>query len=89
MAANARTTTSVYLSTDNVITTGDIRLFGWWGTLNLAAGAQTTMGPTTWTVPLTVAAGTYYAGVITDTDGVIPETNEANNAGVGNQVTVP
>ncbi|MFZ5470393.1 MAG: CARDB domain-containing protein, partial [Myxococcota bacterium] len=76
----------LYLSTDAVITTSDIRV----GTRyvgSLAGGASNTATVNV-TVPTTVAIGNYYWGAIADYSAAIAEGNETNNAMTGNAVAV-
>jgi subtilase family serine protease len=76
----------IYLSTDATITTGDT-LVATRSVPNLAAGAESTEN-TVVTIPSSVASGTYYIGVIADTDNRIAESDETNNVLMGNQITV-
>jgi subtilase family serine protease len=76
----------IYLSTDNVITTSDI-LIGGRGIDGLASGASSP-ADTTVTIPTSVAPGTYYIGAIADSYNSVAESNEANNALAGNQITI-
>jgi subtilase family serine protease len=71
-------TTTLYLSTDQVLDAADVVL-GTRAVPALAPGA-TDSGSTTVTVPATLAAGTYYVIGKADGPGVITESNEANNA---------
>ena len=43
---------------------------------------------TTVTIPVSLAPGTYYIGAIADTSNNVSESNEANNALAGNQITI-
>jgi subtilase family serine protease len=76
----------VYLSTDNVITTSDA-LIGYRYVSNLASRSSS-QDNTAITVPSSIAAGTYYIGAIADMWGHVPESDEANNALAGNQITI-
>jgi len=67
----------VYLSTDEIITTGDTYL-GQEYISSLAAGAEITY-TTTITIPVNVT-GTYYFGAIADTKSKINESDESNNS---------
>jgi len=73
---------SVYLSTDNTITTADT-LLGSVSESPLAAGASIAVS-----IPITLAAraGTYYLGAIADPAGAVTEASESNN--VSNVVPV-
>lgn len=77
----------IYLSTNSTISTADTLLTtdqvaaitggGWgspWHTLNLSTSG--------------IAAGTYYLGVIADYNSAVSETDEANNASGGLQITI-
>jgi subtilase family serine protease len=69
----------LYLSTDNVITTGDT-LVATRSVARLAAGSSDTA---TWNVVLpNVPAGAYYLGTIADSGGAVAESDETNNASV-------
>jgi subtilase family serine protease len=76
----------LYLSTDNVITTSDIRL-GYHYVAAMAAGAAISSQNTV-TVPSTLAPGTYYIGAIADYSNNVAESDETNNALAGSQITV-
>ncbi|OGP93795.1 MAG: hypothetical protein A2157_12395 [Deltaproteobacteria bacterium RBG_16_47_11] len=77
---------SVYLSSDATITTNDSKI----GTtyLNgLATNAEqrvTVNGQ----VPSKFSLGKYYVGAIADTGNQVAESNESNNARVGNQISI-
>jgi subtilase family serine protease len=76
----------IYLSTDAVITPSDIKI----GSRNvgfLYSGVSSSDN-TLVTIPSTIPGGTYYIGVIADPRNGLEESNETNNALVGNQVTV-
>ena len=67
-----------YLSTNDYISTSDLSL----GTsrIMVAAGhTSTTTFTRSLTIPLTVAAGTYYLGFLIDPDKSMSEANETNN----------
>lgn len=76
-----------YLSTDALITTGDIMLDGERAVPALAGNASSTVS-TQLTVPLTTPAGTYYVGVIVDGENQQVETNEGNNSSSPSAVTI-
>ena len=67
----------VYLSTNNVISTGDIlvsnRSFG-----SLSAGSTNSQS-VTFTLSSSISTGTYYWGIILDPYNVVSESNENNN----------
>ena len=71
---------------DAAITTADLRL-GTRSVGSLAAGAVSS-ATTSVTIPPTVAAGTYYVGAVADYANTAQESNETNNARVGNVITV-
>ncbi len=77
-ATAAASTTGLYLSTDNVITTADIQL-ATHATPSLAAGAfdNETLTPV---FSGGQAAGTYFMGVVADSGAAIGESSETNNA---------
>ena len=77
---------AIYLSTDNVITTGDTRI-GSRFVVSLDAGASNA-ADTTVTIPTSVAPGDYYLGVIADYSSMVQESDETNNALAGDQITV-
>jgi hypothetical protein len=66
-----------YLSTDENITTSD-RLLGSNSGASASAGASLTTSRTL-TIPSTVAAGTYYLGVLLDKDNTVTEWSDSNN----------
>ncbi len=66
-----------YLSKDSTITVSDLSVGSRWIN-NLGSGASSN-GSTKVTIPLTLAAGTYYLGAIADFSGVRIEQNENNN----------
>ena len=55
----------------------------WW----LAAGASQVVSGS-FTIPTSLAAGTYYVGAIADSAAVVTEGNEANNTLAGNTIVV-
>jgi hypothetical protein len=77
----------LYLSSDSTITADDIYL-GSDDVPAMAAENWYTLESTTVTIPATLAAGTYYVGVIADYNGKINEDREANNASAGAVLTV-
>ena len=83
-AAAAASDTGIYLSADSTITTGDT-LIATYNTPGLAAGASDAENIAL-AFPTNLTPGTYYLGAITDYDGHITETSEANN--VSNAVPV-
>ncbi len=76
----------LYLSTDATITTADI-LIGTQEVGNLASGASSA-GNAVVELQTTVPPGTYYLGAIGDYNNRIAETNESNNALIGNSITI-
>ena len=77
----------LYLSTDNVITTGDVALGSQLSFTSIAAGGTQTQS-VTFTVP-SVSTGTYYMGALVDVANAVSESDETNNGGVrGGQITV-
>jgi len=76
----------IYLSTDSVIDTGDI-LVGDRLLPSLGVGL-TDAGVTAVTIPANTPSGSYFLGAVADHQSALPESNEANNALAGNQVTV-
>ena len=78
-SSNARATTvGFYLSTDDVVTTGDI-LLGSRATSTLATGASDSASLTI-TIPTSLSPGTYYLGAVVDINNSEAETNEDNNS---------
>jgi hypothetical protein len=79
--------TAVYLSSDPQINASDICVQSE-SRPGLAAGGQTTLS-TSFYIPLWLVPGSnYYWGAIVDSDSRVPETNETNNAAVGNLTVV-
>lgn len=78
LGASSSAYVGIYLSTDPVITTADLRL-GSRSVGALAAGASSS-GSVSLVVPATLAPGTYYLGAIADYSGAARESDEANNA---------
>jgi hypothetical protein len=76
----------LYLSTDAAITSSDT-LLGTRSVAGLASGGSSS-GTTTVTIPLGLAAGTYYLGAIADSAGTVPESNEGNNALTGGTIVI-
>ena len=75
-----------YLSADPVITANDLRL-GARFVQNLAAGASSS-GNVSFGIPVNLMPGTYYWGVIADFTQTQSESNENNNALVGNTILI-
>lgn len=88
--SSAASKTGIFLSTDFAITTSDTLLT----VVNTPAlSAANSAGSTDFetvqfTVPTSLARGTYYIGAIADYDGRVGETNEANNASIGFAINV-
>lgn len=78
VGASKATTVSIYLSTDAVITPTDLRL-GYAYVAVLAPGA-TSPSTLSVSVPSHLAEGTYYLGAFVDSNGLVAESNEGNNA---------
>lgn len=75
-----------YLSTDNIITESDVRIGSRW-IPSLATGATNTQNMDVW-VPSTMAAGTYYLGVIVADIYQIPDANTGNNSLTTQTITI-
>ncbi len=54
----------------------------------ILAGGESSSATTNVTVPPNVPAGVHYVVAVADSTGIVPESNEANNVGVGNRVTI-
>jgi M6 family metalloprotease-like protein len=80
-AASGAFVVKFYLSTDSVITTTDVFL-GEKSMPSIAAAATTGIDEANFTIPETLALGTYYAGWIYDPDNTVAESNNANNVAV-------
>jgi hypothetical protein len=76
----------IYLSTDPVITTDDTLLTNQY-IGGLGAGAQQNISRNAM-IPASLAAGTYYLGVIADYTGLQDESNEVNNTLAGTSINV-
>jgi len=76
----------IYLSADPVITTADTRV-GAPSIAALAAGQSITNGTAVY-IPNSVAAGSYYWGVIADYANALPETDEVNNILAANTIDI-
>ena len=76
----------IYLSTDTIITTDDKRI-GYRYVSSLAAG-DANSEDTVITLSSSLEAGTYSIGAIADTSSSVTESDETNNAHVGNQITI-
>ncbi len=71
---------SIYLSTDNVITTSDMNLGfldDWTRYRDVGAGGETTIAGGIY-MPQ-APSGQYYIGIIVDAENLVPESNETNN----------
>lgn len=77
----------LYLSLDNTIATGDIKIGSRTSPALLPGAIDQKNTPVT--IPTTVAPGTYFLGACADDPGVILETNEGNNCKAGNTITLP
>ena len=80
-------TLKFYLSTDVTITSTDIPLTASRTVASLGVGASST-ATTNVMVPTTVAAGTYYIGVIADANNAQIENNEINNSNSPSMVSI-
>ena len=69
----------IYLSTDAVITTADRYVNGGRTIYGLGAGEESAVD-TVVAIPANLDPGTYYVGVIVDSDDLQPESDETNNA---------
>jgi len=79
--------TNFYLSTNRFISTGDTFLGS--ATFSLGAGTTSTLSASV-TIPLSVASGSYFLGVLADPSNSIAEVDESNNgAGLAGTVFVP
>lgn len=70
----------IYLSSDDLISTGDIQLGGDLYFISIDAASTSTFTGHQFTVP-SQPDGTYYLGAIVDIYNDIPETDETNNGG--------
>ncbi|MCP3866616.1 MAG: hypothetical protein GY703_00670, partial [Gammaproteobacteria bacterium] len=79
-------TLGLYLSTDPIITTGDLLL----GTreIGLLATGDEVSQDTFVTIPASLDVGLYYVGVIGDSYDAIAEWDETNNAMAGNAIRI-
>ncbi|WP_242353934.1 MULTISPECIES: CARDB domain-containing protein [Anaeromyxobacter] len=84
--ASPATMVSIYLSTDPVITTSDLRLG--YGTFAMPAPGETSSATLTVSVPSSVAQATYYLGAILDPYDQVKEESETNNASAGAALTL-
>ncbi len=75
---SAASTTGLYLSTDSTITAADM-LLGTFSSSALQSGG-TQNGSISLLLPASLAAGTYYLGVVADSTSTVAESNESNNA---------
>src|SRR5258705_2901410 len=75
---SAASTTCLYLSTDSTITATDT-LLGTFSSSALQSGG-TQNGSISLLLPASLAAGTYYLGVVADSTSTVAESNESNNA---------
>src|SRR5689334_17163605 len=69
---------SAYLSPDPAISNQDV-IVATVSVVGLQAGTTTDWQPQEITIPPTLAAGTYYVGVLVDDGNAVGETNETNN----------
>jgi Ca2+-binding RTX toxin-like protein len=83
---------TLYLSTNSTITTSDTVLYTDTSTGTMSTGEVNPEGPGTLALNLAgFAPGTYYIGVIADSNGVVAEspTGESNNVSNVIQITIP
>jgi subtilase family serine protease len=85
--------TRFYLSTNSTLDAGDVQLDESRIVPPLAAGASS-VGSTSVTIPAGTAAGAYFLFARADDDGMVSETNEANNTSsarvtIGPDLSVP
>ncbi|MCC7420972.1 MAG: hypothetical protein IT428_11885 [Planctomycetaceae bacterium] len=77
-ASSGSFTVNYYISADATITTGDTLLKS--VSRSTIAGSGSQQWTESVTIPSSLAAGTYYLGVVVDPGNAIRERNEANNA---------
>jgi len=85
-AASGSFSNGFYLSTDPVITAGDVYITGN-SNSGLAPGAQFNWGGPTLTIPAGTLPGSYYIGILVDRTNAVGESNENNNY-VASPITV-
>jgi hypothetical protein len=85
-AAPAKFFVGIYLSTDSVFDSGDT-LIGHREVGPVLSPGSTYDGELVGTIPSDYR-GTYYIIAVADVDGVVPETDETNNALTGNQIII-
>lgn len=86
VASGSPVTVGIYLSEDDVITAADMRIY-WRTTTSLSAGSWNTLLSTV-TIPSTLKPGRYYLGAIVDYNNVWLESDEHNNAVVGDPLVI-
>ncbi|MDD5774105.1 MAG: CARDB domain-containing protein, partial [bacterium] len=86
VGAISTSTAGIYISTDSTITTSDTRL-GTAAIASLAAGASG-YATTSVAISSTLAPGQYYIGAIADYNNARKESDETNNALVGNIIDI-
>jgi subtilase family serine protease len=80
----------IYLSTDNVITTGDTPLSGLVAVGALGAGATSPITTLGVQIPAAIAPGAYFIGAIADVSGQVTESDENDNTrAVAIQLVLP
>jgi len=84
MVASDATKVGIYLSADNVITKDDQLIYLDDLQAIASGGSQARTG--SFAMPVNIAGGTYYVGVIADNGNLVTELNEANNTGVGGTI---
>ena len=85
-AASGSFSNGFYLSTDPVITAGDVYITGN-SNSGLAPGAQFNWGGPTLAIPAGTSPGSYYIGILVDRTNAVGESNENNNY-VASPITV-
>jgi subtilase family serine protease len=85
-AASGAFSNGFYLSTNQIISSGDTYLDGN-SNVSLPAGAQHNWGSATLTIPAATLPGNYYIGIVVDRTKVVAESNENNNY-VSSPITV-
>lgn len=85
-ATSGSVTVGFYVSTDATVTSGD-NLIATASVASVAAGQSIPLSVTA-ALRTSLPAGSYTIGAIADHTGLIPESNEANNATAGNTIAV-
>jgi hypothetical protein len=72
-------TYGIYLSTNNVISTGDTLAYSYTFSNGMVSGSSSNASISV-TIPSSLSAGTYYWGLIVDINNTVSESSETNNA---------